>query len=207
MSVRQEVLQILADAAEPLTSLAIFDKCREAATRGTVSVTLSGLKNDEYVEPFGKSEVEGETALVLWQITAEGRAELKALVAVENDPSTRLPSTSLRTGPSARAKAKGKRGKGKAARRAKRRLKVHKVQRRNAKKVLRRRSGQVSREAAAPRYQRWALTEDGMFVLLGAREPLEIAQPVARELLGLVRAGADLPGLAAFIEKLDQGQA
>ena len=85
MTVKHEVLQILAGSAEPITSLAIFEKCSEASGRPIVSQTLSMLKAEELVEPAGKSEVEGETALVLWRITPDGRIELKALAVAEND--------------------------------------------------------------------------------------------------------------------------
>ena len=87
MTVKQQVLQILADSTEPLTSLQIYERCKDASGRAIVSQTLSLLKAEEWVEPDGKSEVEGETAMVLWKITADGRAHLKDLVRAQESGS------------------------------------------------------------------------------------------------------------------------
>lgn len=94
-----------------------------------------------------------------------------------------------------------RRSKGKH--RKKRSHKVEKVQRGNS----------VSRRAAAAHAKRskvvqgWVLTTEGAFWLLGGEEPIQLKTETARDLVKLVRAGADLDGLVEFIKKLDKGQA
>lgn len=63
------------------------------------------------------------------------------------------------------------------------------------------------RQAATPRPTggMWALTEAGTFVLLSA-PPIHVERKVVHVIVDLVRAGADLAALAAFIGQLDQGQ-
>lgn len=168
MTVRHEVLKILAAAVGPMTSAGIYENSDEASDQAAVSQILSGLKSEKLVDHAGKTEpAEGERVMILWDITKAGRDELQQLTLAAGDPGASRRSAGRK--PKRRAKgAHKKKGKKHGGR------KPPKVQRRAA----------TSRPARTPP-ARWALTADGAFVLLGT--PLEIPAHQARALVEFIR--------------------
>lgn len=191
MSQKREALQILKDYPD-ISSAAIFERMKDAGELSAVVVMMSTMKGEGLVFITGKSEPDPKTGRSANQggITPAGEKWLAG--ATEKNATG---------GGDHKAAASRRPSAGKKARRAQgKHKKVRKVQRRSA----------TSRSAAAAhgkrKVQGWVLTADGAFWLIDSA-PVQLRTETARDLVALVRAGADLDGLVEFIRKLDKGQA
>ena len=171
MTIRSEILDILAKSERPLTAQQIFEGASEALTKQQIATNLYVMKQERLIEPAGKTDGNGTPPVNLWRIARGGAlASPKVRGRVKRPHHKKRkhkvqPKTAKRTQRPRRivlAKLESTYGIDQAPQAA-----------------------TLLRAAGLKPAIRWALASDGACVLLGT--DIEIAKPAARALIEFVR--------------------